>query len=579
MLSSVVLLVLRRAPTVTTVTFQTRTIAISAACCWLLLLLLPSSSHAFPANPSPPAFVPAPQRRRHTCGAGGGGGTTTSRGARTRLLLSSESESESASTKPGSLIVVSPPGGVGEVAAVRAAAMGMDVRWFVVSSPPQVGVDNTSGQQQQQQVALSQNSLDEIREGGGSIQLAGADAASLLLPVDDADSAVQAVSSWCGQSAGTDTSILCTYDGMDQVLESSGAAVLRKKDVEDPRIAWKGAIKVAARQASASVKGTKIAVLSATEREKRASSADGDDSKEGGGIGGFVGNLLGGNKADVPASLTAAMGGNRVTKLRHGELFGVPESSPDFSALVGGPRRTPELCEEYTMRSVRVDPTLSVSGNLMMGSNTRSSRHAVGEAAALLAAGKIPIGAGGLDVCVSSQLGSDPVPLESWEKEFQRVEKMLSSPDGAAPQLFSAEFSSVPDIPRLADWLATKWAPAVLRTYDIAAIRVGERPVSASRVGDSKIEIVWQKLVDFQSVTVGKMIIQVSDAGLVATRSGGGSSKYATVRRRPLAGEDVLVRRLAEAVSQAFEKGLANKVCTSISFFLRVGILNALVYT
>jgi hypothetical protein len=75
------------------------------------------------------------------------------------------------------------------------------------------------------------------------------------------------------------------------------------------------------------------------------------------------------------------------------------------------------------------------------------------------------------------------------------------------------------------------------------------------------VEVVWQQLVDFESVTVGKMVIKVGDTGLVAVRGAGDASKgFGTVTRRPLAGEDVLVRRLADAVAQAMEKGLANKV-------------------
>lgn len=102
----------------------------------------------------------------------------------------------------------------------------------------------------------------------------------------------------------------------------------------------------------------------------------------------------------------------------------------------------------------------------------------------------------------------------------------------------------------------------MLRTYDIAAIRVGARPVYATRGDDGKVEIVWQQLVDFSSVTVGKMIIEVSESKLVARRGAGDASKgFGTISRKPLAGEDVLVRLLAEAYSQAVEKGLAKKVC------------------
>ena len=234
---------------------------------------------------------------------------------------------------------------------------------------------------------------------------------------------------------------------------------------------------------------------------------------------------------------------------------------PNFSAIVGGPRRDAILTEEYTMRSVRMDSSLSVSGNTMMGSTTRSSRHAVGEAAALMVLGKVPIAASG-DVCVSSLPGKVPVSLEEWQEEFQRVESMIQAGQGA--QLFTTAFTSVPDVERLADWIATKWAPAVLRTYDIAAIRIGARPVSASRTGAGQVQIIWQELVDFSTVTAGKMIIQVSETGITATRAGGDASKgFGAISRKPLNGEDVLVRQLAEAASQAVEKGLANKAIIS----------------
>lgn len=208
------------------------------------------------------------------------------------------------------------------------------------------------------------------------------------------------------------------------------------------------------------------------------------------------------------------------------------------------------------MRTVRMDPSLSVSGT---NTETRSSRHAVGEVASMIATKALPIEDDNLDVCVSSQLGTDIVEKETWEAELKRVQDMFKSGQGA--QLFTASFSSVPNVERLADWLATKWAPAVLRTYDIAAIRIGARPVYASRSGEGQVEIVWQQLDDFESVTAGKMVIQVSNDGLVATRAAGDASKgYGSISRLPLPGETVLVRRLADAASQAIEKGLANKV-------------------
>jgi hypothetical protein len=426
-----------------------------------------------------------------------------------------------------SLVVVSPPGGIGEVSAVKAAELGATVRWFMVSS---------STQSPDSALRLPPATLDRIEASGGSIQVAGSDAASLLVPINDQTpgtaSAVQAVSAWCGAS----DSIVCTFDGAN--VEDQTEKRKRKPDEADPTIAWKDAIKVAAREAAKQVRGTKIAVLSASDSVDVAESNADDD-----GILGKVSSLLKAGKADVPSTLSEAIGTQKTLL---------------FSALVGGPRKAPELCEEYTSRAIRVDPTITVSGNYMMGQTTRSSRHAVGEAAALMSLDLVPVQAS-LDVCVSSQMGTDPVTIGEWVSEFQRVTTILSS--GQAAQLFATEFASVPDTERLADWLATKWAPAVLRTYDIAAIRTGARPVSASRAGPGKVEIVWQQLVNFDAVTVGRMLIQVSDTALLATRGPGDpSAGFGSVSAKPLAGEDVLVRRLAEAASQAIDKGLAVKV-------------------
>jgi hypothetical protein len=225
---------------------------------------------------------------------------------------------------------------------------------------------------------------------------------------------------------------------------------------------WKNAVKVAVQEASKAVGGRKIAILSATEDDDPSDGGAGEEDK-GGALGSLVGNLFGGRKPGVPTSLAAALSGegrNLLCRIRHGELFGTPESSPDFSPLVGGPRRSPEPCEEYTMRSVRVDPARSVAGNLMTGSGSRSSRHAVGEAAALVALEKVSVsgggGAGGIDVCVTSLRGTEEVSADTWNQEFQRATKMMfsasSGADGGAPVLFAAEFSSVPDLRRLSDW-------------------------------------------------------------------------------------------------------------------------------
>lgn len=436
-----------------------------------------------------------------------------------------------------SLVVVSPPGGVGEVTAVKAAEMGCQVQWFVVKNDAQTNI------------SLLQSTLDKISAVGGAVEVAGADVQSVLTTEGD-DSAVPAISAWCKAA----NALVCTFDGVE-----AGAKGKNKMDQEDPVEAWKKALKIAAKEATAASRPTKrIAILAASDDQEEEKEAEG-------GLGSLVGSLIKA-KTNIPSSLSDALGSNDIVKLRHGQLFGIPESSPNFSPLVGGLRRDPELCEELRMRSIRIDPILSLSGNRVMDERLRSSRHSIGEAAALVSLGKLNKLSAETDVFISSQPGRDAVSVEEWEQEFDRVDAMMRS--GEAAQLFNYEFASVPNTERLTDWLATKWAPAVLRTYDIAAIRKGARPVYALKADDRSVEIVWQELVNFETVTVGRMLIRVGDTRLTATRAAGDTTKgFGEVKKKPLAGEDVLVRQLAEAASQAVEKGLATKVSCDSSIY------------
>lgn len=374
--------------------------------------------------------------------------------------------------------------------------------------------------------------------------MAGAEADTLLLPVDDESSAVRAVSTWCSAADG----VICVTDGVEQSIAAlnsqPGAKPMDYSELQKTTKIMMDAIKVAAKEASGSSSGVKVAVLPADMEA-------GGEEKSGPGL---LQGLLGGNKVEIPASLNAAMGGNNLAVLRYGELFGLPESSPDASPFVGGPRKYPVFREEYTMRAVRIDPSTSASGNSMIGENSRSSRLAVGEAAVRMATKSFDLNSG-IDVCLTSLRGMESPDDDEWADEFTRVQEAL-----LGGVLFKASFGSVPSVERFADWLATKWAPAVMKTYDIAGIRVGARPVYASRIGEGEIEIVWQELKDFKTNFVGKMIIEVTETGITAKRGPGDpSAGYGSVSSTPLAGEDILVRRLSDAALQAMEKGLATK--------------------
>lgn len=456
------------------------------------------------------------------------------------------SPSSTALNMASNIIVVSPPGGVGEVAAVKAACLGSSVRWFVISDPGEEGT-NVASMSASSVVTLAPQALRDIADASGSLELAGATVQDLT---KGGENERLAVAQWCGSADG----LICTYDGADD--GNNG----------DPN-GFRAALRVAAMEASKAVNGPQVAVLAAEEDFEDNSENETDDD-ESSGISNLMGSLLGGGSAAVPVTLPRSFSGSKsedICVVRHGELFGTPESSPEFSPLIGGPRREPAITEEYTMRTVRVDPFI-VSGNVMGSSaQLKSCRHSVGESAALFAAKKLSIPSSSSSfersptvISISSQAGTDEWTLEQWEEELNRVQELVDT--GKASTLFSSQDMVVEDTERLADWLATKWAPAVMKTYDIAAIRIGGRPVAAIRSGEGRVDINWQELVNFDSVNVGKMVLQVNKDGITATRGPGDTSKgYGAVSMMPLNGEDVLVRRLAEAASQAIEKGLAKK--------------------
>lgn len=450
------------------------------------------------------------------------------------------------------VVVISPPGGVGEIASVEAARLGSSVRWFVVSASS--GAASAGG------VKLTGETLAAVEKAGGSIELAGSDAASLLATSDDdASGAASAVAAWC-RGAG---SVVCAYDG----AEEEQRRVDRARPAEDrgkgeELFAVKSAVRVAAREAAASsagMGGTMVAILPDGEEVYS------EDDEENSGPGFFQG-LLGGNKVVVPGNLREALkadGKAGIALLRHGELFGAPESSPDSSPFFGGPRREPQIREMYTTRSVRVDPTVS-NTNKGQDGGSKSNRLALGALAARLSTGAVDsrTRAGRtVDVGVSSFAGTDVPTTEEWAAEFTRALDAIGSSSGGA-KLFEAEFASVPSVDRLTRWIAEKWAPTVLRSYDLAGTRVGARPVFAMKTeGADSVEIVWKDMVDFQSVDSGRMIVEVSERGLTAKRGpGDAKAGFGKTSSKPLPGEDILVKRLADAASQAVEKGLAVKV-------------------
>ena len=420
------------------------------------------------------------------------------------------SSATTALSMSNTVVVISPPdSGVGQQAAVTSASSGATVHWLLV------GDENASSV-----VKIAPQSNQAIQSAGGSLDLVQCSSSSVL----SGDSTLQGLA----QQWNSINSLICTYDNNEAL---------------DPEVfsSEQAAIRVAAKQVSSLGASNKICILPSN-LEMISTTVEVNDNDDDGGI---LGSNFG-SKPSVPETLAQAM--QPTLTLRHGELFGIPESSPDFSPLVGGPRRDAQLAPELTFQQTRLDPFVVTLSTKM---DTRTSRHSIGDMAAYLATNQVQLKQSGKSFSVSSLTGMEEWDISMWQTEVDRV--VAEKADTASLFNFALK---VDNQDRLTEWLATKWAPAVLRTYDIAAIRIGARPVYASKTSSETLEIVWQTLdkKTFESKAAGKLEIQVTPDAITATR---GASM-------PLAGEDILMRRLAEACSQAIDKGLAKKVSCSM---------------
>ena len=209
------------------------------------------------------------------------------------------------------MVVISPPGGIGEIASVESAKLGASVRWFVVSLPSAAGGN---------EVKLSSATVDAISSGGGSFELAGAAADSLIGTDGAPGSALGSIDSWTAGSS----SLLVTYDGCVEEANrvQRGMTAEQRETTKLASNFLKNSIRVAARQAAeaCSTGATSVLVLGGDE------DVDVEEKQEKG----LLGSLFGGDVMDVPMTLDEAVGGSTVT-VRCGELFGAAESSVSLS--------------------------------------------------------------------------------------------------------------------------------------------------------------------------------------------------------------------------------------------------------
>jgi hypothetical protein len=528
-----------------------------------------------------------------------------------------EEQQGSTSSSKNVVVIISPPGGIGEIIAVKNAQQGYNIKWLVITSPSfsTSGSNNSMIKSDENTVSISQDIYNMIQSNDGTLQIASIDAKTLLLlqPQDQENkvsynSASQAISTWCT----TANTVICTLDGVEKsdsttttTTTTATSSFNQKQQQQEAELEqqqmmeWKNAIYMATKEVvtkATNIK-TKIAILSSFDDDTTSTSTSSNTNSNDQQTQNLFSQLSNpfnsnsnNNDYDKPKSLLDAImtkdddsNNNQIIKIRHGQLFGLPESSKDFTPFINGPKRIPELCEEYTMRTIRIDPTNTISGNAILRSKTtRTSRHVMGDAITTILNmihnnhdnnnNDIDNKSLNMDIFISSQPGIEPISSNEWQNELQRVLSVIAKIDDNDATtrgiddgivLFTMEYGSVPDKERLTDWITTKWAPAVLRTYDIAAIRTGARPVYANKINPYRTEIIWQQLINFQSVIVGRMIIDISDTSMIAIRGGPTSNTdngTTSTSRVPLPGEDILIRRLAEAATQAIEKGLATKV-------------------
>jgi len=476
------------------------------------------------------------------------------------LRMSSLSHEDDKEKK--NIIVISPPGGIGEITATTLAREGCVVRWFVVD-------DDDNSNNSNNKFYLPRETWEIIKEKKGELDIAGGDASSILFPESNPNSIAENVLEWCN----VNTAILSSSSAKNNVIVSCldrGDNDDDEEEEKDRKIsnAVKCVTQIACSKLPPAVKRIDIVPVPTEDGQKQQQKKFGEAdwlSKTRGIFSGV---------RDIPTTLREAMSSSSTSgqdvnllTLRYCNLFGSPESNIDATPFIGGPRRDPIIREEFLFRSAQLTKTKRLKKE--NSDPFRTSRLTIADAVSQLISSPIDVPK---DITLSSLRGVESLSADEWNMQFQRLAATTGgrstsargSDDGVV--VFEADFASVPSVPKLADWLALKWAPVVMGSYDIAGIRVGARPVYVTRTTNEdekeSVEIVWQELMNFEeTVSVGKMVITVNKNGIIATRKllqmENGASKLSA--NKPFPGELELVRRLADAAGQATEKGLAVK--------------------
>lgn len=230
------------------------------------------------------------------------------------------------------VVIISPSRGIGEVTATTLAREGCAVRWFVVN-------DNSNNK-----FYLPKETWDAINEKSGELDIAGGDASSILLPESNPSSIVENVRQWCdsntilGGGSKINAIISCIDAGDSDTKDDE------KEEDDDDYKGIQNAVKCVTRMAcsklSPSVRRIEISpvpvLAEESQRQQTGPSSTVADwiSKT------PLNNVFGGDnniptlrEALMTSSTTSDQEVNLLT-IRHGNLFGSPESDVSFSLFV-----------------------------------------------------------------------------------------------------------------------------------------------------------------------------------------------------------------------------------------------------
>ena len=231
--------------------------------------------------------------------------------------------------------------------------------------------------------------------------------------------------------------------------------------------------------------------------------------------------------------------GKPFSLIQYGQLTGaVPGAEP--VPMIGLPALEPELHPSYSLPGV----VLTAVGTNKYASTEMCTRDSLAEATARSVSRGVPI-----ESLVLSIEGEIPT-----EKEWNALFNRFSSSSDA--ELLRVEFGTISKPAQLMNWVADQWFPQALIEADAAVTLSGARPVRATKMTDSSVQIKWEDLQPDMSVRmVGALEIRIlqqdsstANPCLTVKRLSGGAQGVT------LPGEMQMLDKLVEGINKSVYK-------------------------